>query len=93
MFGYNISKQGKPSYSLKEGIDVVALAQNYPEFIKMDAAKLYKVIDDVDSYIDKKESVSLVFTKAKEKSHKQSKVEKMVIEDINREIQNLDERF
>lgn len=70
MFWYLISKLYRPTYSIKEWVDQLQLANDYPEFIKMDAGKLYKVLDGVDLYIEKSESVSLTFKEQKKKEDK-----------------------
>jgi hypothetical protein len=66
-FWYNISKSDTCTYKPKEWVDVVKLAWEYPEYIKMDWAKLYGVIENVDEYIDKSISTWLTFKEQKPK--------------------------
>jgi len=63
---YLIYKTSRPSYKIKKEVDLVDLSAKYPECLKLDAAKLYKIADDVESIMDISWSESLTVKKEKD---------------------------
>lgn len=64
---YLIYKTSRPSYKIKKEVNQADLFAKYPECLKLDTAKLYKVADDVDSIMDVAWSESITVKKEVEK--------------------------
>lgn len=68
MFWYSISKSPSSKYEIKEWVELIDIANKYPEYIKIDASNMYKEVKWASEIINKIETPSITFRKLKVKS-------------------------